>query len=353
MSEVNSSVADVAQQAANGVQTGFEKANLSELLGNLAAGWREAERLDVLLLRALCALSREQPEAATQGFSALELATTVTKLTATQRWASVTDKSEASDKVRIQWANLVETTWPAKQEGVLQHARFQHWPLVPSLAKTEGGGTGNVSRYRLAWAETPESESMPVSLPSSSAVTDKQSINYICEDVRTPNPLVRVFAKGYFMAGWRRWLFILLLGIPMLMLLAASVLVLYRLVRVEAFGLAGATGTLVSFLILMAAFMPTLIPLLNVAQRKIVVAPWWLQSVHDDRLLEHRCKPLYETRTLKIVRYTAVCPLCQGEMTAKSGGFDFFGRLVGRCENSPQEHVYSFDHVTRTGRSLR
>lgn len=73
----------------------------------------------------------------------------------------------------------------------------------------------------------------------------------------------------------------------------------------------------------------------------------------EDRLLERRAPPRYPEKSIKAVRYVAACPLCGGRVSATKGRLEFFGRIVGRCEEAPVEHAYSFDHVTRNGRLLR
>ncbi len=50
--------------------------------------------------------------------------------------------------------------------------------------------------------------------------------------------------------------------------------------------------------------------------------------------------------------YSAKCSICDGRVEVQGGGLQFPFRLVGRCIESPREHVFSFDHVTRTGRPL-
>lgn len=58
------------------------------------------------------------------------------------------------------------------------------------------------------------------------------------------------------------------------------------------------------------------------------------------------------TRTIKVVRYTAPCPICDGTLKLDRGEPDFPRRVVGRCSNSPREHVYSFDRITLRGVAL-
>lgn len=56
---------------------------------------------------------------------------------------------------------------------------------------------------------------------------------------------------------------------------------------------------------------------------------------------------------LAFVRYSAICPLCDGAIDVESGRKAFPDRLVGRCRRSGREHVFSFDHVLRVGRRLQ
>lgn len=59
-----------------------------------------------------------------------------------------------------------------------------------------------------------------------------------------------------------------------------------------------------------------------------------------------------EDRVLRMVRYTATCPVCEGEITIEKGRRRHRGRLVGECGRNPVEHVFSFDFITRKGERL-
>jgi hypothetical protein len=82
------------------------------------------------------------------------------------------------------------------------------------------------------------------------------------------------------------------------------------------------------------------------------MAPWWMQSVDDDRLIEWRSPPRFSDKSIKAVRYTAPCPLCEGKVVARSGGPRYLWGLVGRCDEAPSAHVFTFDHVLREGRRI-
>lgn len=54
-------------------------------------------------------------------------------------------------------------------------------------------------------------------------------------------------------------------------------------------------------------------------------------------------------KVLRMVRYTARCPICDGEITIEKGRQQHRGRLVGECGRNPVEHVFSFDFITGKG----
>lgn len=58
-------------------------------------------------------------------------------------------------------------------------------------------------------------------------------------------------------------------------------------------------------------------------------------------------------RILRLVKYLAECPICGAEVLIDKGGPDFPRRLIGRCQESPREHIFSFDRITKTGNKLR
>ena len=56
-----------------------------------------------------------------------------------------------------------------------------------------------------------------------------------------------------------------------------------------------------------------------------------------------------DLRQIRLVRYSAPCPIFGATLYLEDGARDYPRRLVGRCYGSPREHVFSFDRVTRRG----
>lgn len=331
----------------NGVQTGLDDSQLIEILRKYAEGWREHDRLDVLLLRAICQLSLEQPQQSGVGFASSEIVDMVGKLRASP-W--VDDPNAMSDAVRKHWNKLLDT-WMGKEVGIHQRFADEGAHRIPVLRKNEGGGTGRPSRYRIEWLDLGEvgADQLP---PESNALPSvNHGLKYVCEDLDNPGFLAGLFVQGYRLMGWRRWVMLLVIFTPMLFIFLVLAVIFIGLSAEH--DMEQLFRTLIVILVFGWITVTTVGPLLNVVTRKIVLAPWWMQSDYDDRLLELHYPPRHPHKSIKAVKYSAKCPVCGGAVSVQAGGLEFWGRLIGRCEHAPKEHIYSFDHVTRRGRSLR
>lgn len=59
------------------------------------------------------------------------------------------------------------------------------------------------------------------------------------------------------------------------------------------------------------------------------------------------------SRLIGLVRYSAICPVCAAAIELRYGEGAERRRLLGCCVEAPQEHVFTFDRVTRRGRRIR
>lgn len=53
--------------------------------------------------------------------------------------------------------------------------------------------------------------------------------------------------------------------------------------------------------------------------------------------------------TIHVSRYSATCPVCGWMVKLERGEPTHPKRIVGRCEENPREHVFSFDRSTKQG----
>jgi hypothetical protein len=347
----------------NGVEWGLNGVQdtvlAAQIVDELATGWTEAKRLDVVLLRAIARLSQKIPGRVCEGFDAWELATEIGNILG-KRWAGDDPREMVSDKVRGQW-NRLNDTWKKKNEGVHQSFQQRQLPFTAQPDRVEGGGQGNPTRYRILVSPllSTDGSGVPVSAAEPSATgtapcapkeRSRFRAEYICEDLEDASFFARIFSRGFELTGWRK---ILLRGVVLAALLSAMAAGEYFAWKL--LDLPSLTKlTYMVFNLAMFCFMlwVTFGKLFVLPQWRIALAPWWMQSVDDDRLLEWRGPPRYEIKSLKAARYTAVCPLCGGKVVVSSGSFRFQWRLVGRCEEAPSAHVFSFDHVLREGQQI-
>jgi len=100
-------------------------------------------------------------------------------------------------------------------------------------------------------------------------------------------------------------------------------------------------------------------PFYEAMDKRITIAPAWLLKLNvinaQIRAIKVRKKKSNgrNYRALQIVVYKATCPLCDSDVEIEHGKALFKGRLVGLCNESPREHIFSFDHVTKKGHLLR
>lgn len=258
-----------------------------------------------------------------------------------RRWVQGISQSE-SVRVNRQWSKFENHEFPpGKAQGLIQgllDAGFEEYPV---FVKNAGGGAGQLTYYSVEWRKIRDRKDLNYILGATEPIRNfpipEGGLKYICEDLKS----------------WRRWLLVgwkfQAIGAILLAVLFVMSFFSHYLVGDSKSGLAALA------LFDLAAIWWLFGPYIKVATKRIVIAPEFLQSWNHDEttLLEMRRPPEGKGSELKVVRYTGKCPKCGGKIRIASGGICFLGRIVGRCVNAPSEHVYSFDHVTRTGKPLR
>lgn len=87
---------------------------------------------------------------------------------------------------------------------------------------------------------------------------------------------------------------------------------------------------------------------------RILIAPDWMLDIKEfGATVEiNRSKNHAEDSTILVQRYTSICPICGWMIKLDRGEPDFPRRIVGRCEEHPREHVFSFDRMSKRGELL-
>lgn len=280
------------------------------------------------------------------------------------------NKAKRTEWITDQWKKLSRQL-PEFEQGLIQHAaRMQH-RFTPNPVKQESiGGRGNKTLYRLAC--------LPIS--DIDEVTHESSLTPHTKDPREPvipeaEHITYTVARAKKLPPWARWLDHLEISGRTKLVFACLMAPGYALTCAWA---------ILAFLTLsrhwlnqpiqpwqVMAFYPGIwiilpivifgMPFWRLSTHKIIPSPFLVtlfQSVTEDLFLElsrtdgcHRIDP-DKPRSIRLVSYSARCPVCNGLVSIEGGGWKYPGRLIGRCYESPREHVWSFDHVTLSGRRL-
>lgn len=220
------------------------------------------------------------------------------------------------------------------------------------LYRDEGGGSGKYTKYGFRIDARAESSDSTTDID----LLQVPQVQYRHQDI-SGNRLVRWMSdRGLYLGGWGGKVFLSALFLLLVLTIAWFWLVIVAM---------GASSTAIAFLKLglvggltALIFYSLFAWQLRLVANRVALAPMLLQPWSgNDYLLELRKRNGAKRNTLYLIRYTADCPICveQGKdsIHVASGRFDFFGRLVGRCDHAPNEHVFSFDHISRKGRFLR
>jgi len=308
------------------------------------------DQLPMSFFRALSALTLEKAQQGVElhdiRFTAVELAKKVIEL----GYVKNKPKQTESDWVRTNWGKLEEVI-ESRKDHLQEVCRSVGYFFYPWIGKEESvGGQGNYSYYYLVsrnFNKEGESRVFPI-------FPQNGEIHYVQESL-TNIPRWARWVNGLTLHSWKKYAYIL----PgMLSLLA----ILTYLVFILLLGLYTNISTvkwLTYLIVSMGMFWLILSsPLYLVSFKRIVMAPDWMTPFKETnvqlelRKIETNPETGNAIRELRLMVYSAKCPICENRVEVQSGGLQFPFRLVGRCNESPREHVFSFDHVTRMGKRL-
>ena len=312
--------------------------------------WPEGQKrqLPTLLLRALCDLAASTESQDDDGWEPLAIAQAMVNLGA--HWPKLTEE-DARLRINSHWKNL-EPLWRDRRDSVVERLAGDGLDLEPRLEKLTGGGAGKRTRYRLQFFPlttqlivkdqrvdlASDSDRMPVTNGGHVIASPTRGIHYYSVPIEVPailrftDPTDRLPADDVIGR--------LLVFLPMLD-------------PIRGFGNVAMQALLLPVLLFYWS---------RLARKRVIRAPIWLQpfSLFRGNVFELLPAPTTPGATpVKLSRYVADCPICGADGNGRSsirpasGGREFHGRIVGRCAHAPQEHVWSFDHIARTGRFLR
>jgi len=272
--------------------------------------------------------------------------------------AVATGVSQEKDATRwLNWTLTVENYWNPRERGVIDFAMNRGLKFYPTIRRNSTpGGPGNETTYEIVAEPIPENGVKSKTENFEKTKVDWEPIRYSRSDpseVKLSWWGSMIFRNGEFhLNRWKFWLmFCWLFSV-------VTVAVLFVYLSFLSF----ITPKPITTQVISTLIMMILIPLLA-----------WYEAIRPlSRLFDDRIKPMSDSmlafkerdaqmevyregdiRVIRIVRYSSVCSICGADVYLDNGSPDFPRRIVGRCAESPREHVFSFDRVTRRGSVLR
>lgn len=251
----------------------------------------------------------------------------------------------------------VEKWWEARRSGIEQACRRAGLGWTPSLAIRAGGGRSNSTEYRLAFVPLVQTDGEATEQEAQSvrAESDEHTIQYEVEPARTAFWVRWLSTTPQFhIDSWRGHLLV-----AMVLLALGWVFLNWAVACLNLWP----NRPLSSRALLTIAIAAVQTWLMWVFFGPLSRLPWHRVTLAPDVMLGSR--QMYgQFRLIRdaqrkapggwfsVVRHWGKCPICSADVDIRSGAAAFPGRLVGRCSDSPLEHVFSFDPVTLSGASL-
>lgn len=266
------------------------------------------------------------------------------------------DPGNASNRISGIWGD-----WEKKSKerliGLQDYAAnrglgFYPWPVKRGDSK---GGAGRPTQYAIeAQPIAPQMLETQVGVITGMPHAD---IHYIRETTPKPAWWASWFlSKEFHLTGWRRILFLTPAILMLIVGLGVFLVVWLTLSHQQAIP-PNRVLVLVATAAAAGYFAWRMVSGVGrLGDKRIIMAPDILIGFREYgvqlELTRINATPGVASR-LGLVRYAATCPICGAKVQVGSGGREFHGRLVGRCQESPDEHVFSFDRVARSGNRLR
>lgn len=241
------------------------------------------------------------------------------------------------------------------EQGIQKFAADRGFDFYPWVEKQEsGGGAGNQALISLVALPIPATTEGPLG----DTQTPHHDIDYIPAEKLELSWWARwLFDKDRVAHGWRKWLLIWPNLIWFVFVALAAVFLLYAMSR------AATPVSTHDLIILIYIGLLTWYAHYTVKRFSRLVDDRMILA--SDSMVGFRefgvCLELFKPggaksntpKSARMIKYAAQCPTCGAQVLLGEGEPDFPRRIVGRCQESPREHVFSFDRATLTGYRLR
>lgn len=263
------------------------------------------------------------------------------------------NEGDASAWFGRHWKTLTGDFRQKCEEGIQKFASDQGLTIYPWIEKRESnGGAGN--QVLICLVALP----IPGSSPPATKKLPEHDIDYIPAEKLKLSWWARwLFDKNQVADGWRKWMLVwpnlLWFGIVGLL----GVFLLWAMSQTTS-PLTTSDTTILIFIGLLTWYARHLVDrFARLVDDRIVLASDHMVGFKEFGVCLELFKPEGSNadtpKRARMIKYAGTCPICTARVLLDKGEPDFPRRIVGRCQESPREHVFSFDRATRTGYRLR
>jgi hypothetical protein len=259
----------------------------------------------------------------------------------------------------IDWSRTVQKYWKTREFEIIDFARKRNLTHYPKPIRISTDGGPDPVTYQLIAELIPSANSnQDQSTDTGSGATGKRLVEY--DQSANANGEIRLswIARFWFPEAQiklKTWLVRTIIAI-LIVIWLSSVLFAYFAFLSLLVPNPVTTHTLITLLSIIivpySVWFWLIKPCGRLFDERIVISPDWLVGFHEDSTQLELYKD-DDRRMIRLVRYSAPCPICGATLNLDRGEPDYPHRLVGRCYDSPREHIVSFDPATKKGVILR
>jgi hypothetical protein len=235
----------------------------------------------------------------------------------------------------------------AQQKGLTQ------FPWIQKLSTS--GGQGHASKYWLVGLPIIEN----IHKPTNKYKAKDDEIEYTPVKEIKANFLAKlILGRELAMNGFRKWILILFPIISAITIMTLAYLIYLGWFLKPAPITTKTLATLGSIYIGYLIIKDYKSRSDRFLEDRVVMASDWFLKFEESNVLQELVTIKDENNTfshkeVRLTKYVSTCAICGEKIYLDYGEPEFPRRIIGRCNESPREHIYSFDRVTLLGSKLR
>lgn len=226
--------------------------------------------------------------------------------------------------------------------------------VYPWIEKLDSdGGAGNLVKYRLIAIKIDRAK---VVGPNIYRDKIEHDIEYIAVQDFKPTFVGKLlFGQSYEIVGAKKWIMVFT---PFLQIIFYVVMIFSLFLLLKDKSITSISFYYVALLIGAIWFLVGKINRFNrFTEDRIIMASDYFMSWGETSILQEIVTVKDEGgnflhKKVQLTKYVGVCPICSSQVELAKGEPDYSRRIIGRCKESPREHIYSFDRITKLGKNI-